>query len=90
MLKTEKREYTFWPFWDKRWNHESCKGGIKMVSNGGKFEMQLHKVPQIVEEHEFFKKYFQKMVLVIFILKLKIMFKKPSGTGASLRLSAFI
>ena len=87
MLKTEKKEYTFWPL---RWNHESCKGGIKMVSNGGKFEMQLHKVPQIVEEHEFFKKYFQKMVLVIFILKLKIMFKKPSVTGASLRLSAFI
>ena len=61
-----------------------------MVSNGGKFEMQLHKVPQIVEEHEFFKKYFQKMVLVIFILKLKIMFKKPSVTGSSLRLSASI
>ena len=55
---TEKREYTFWPFWDKRWNHESCKGGIKMVSNGGKFEMQLQKVPHMVEEHEFFKKYF--------------------------------
>ena len=31
-----------------------------MVSNGGKFEMQLHKVPQIVEEHEFFKKIFSK------------------------------
>ena len=29
-----------------------------MVSNGGKFEMQLHKVPHMVEEHEFFKKYF--------------------------------
>ena len=27
-----------------------------MVSNGGKFEMQLHKVPHMVEEHEFFKK----------------------------------
>ena len=50
-----------------------------MVSNGGKFEMQLHKVPQIVEEHKFFKKYFQKMALVIFILKSKIMFKKPSS-----------
>ena len=57
MLKTEKREYTLRPFLDGGRNHESCKGGIKMVSNGGKFEMQLHKVPQIVEEHEFFKKY---------------------------------
>ena len=54
MLKTEKKEYTFRPFWDERWNHESCKGGIKMVSNGGKFEMQLQKVPHMVEEHEFF------------------------------------
>ena len=80
MLKTEKKEYTFWPFWDERWNHESCKGGIKMVSNGGKFEMQ----------HEFFKKYLKKMVLVIFVPKLKIMFKKPSVTGSSLRLSASI
>ena len=46
-----------------------------MVSNGGKFEMQLHKVPHMVEEHEFFKKYFQKMALVIFLPKLKLCLK---------------
>ena len=31
-----------------------------MISNGGKFEMQLHKVPRVVEEHEFFKEIFLK------------------------------